>query len=240
MRMARWLAAILLVALPGAAWAGVSANDVDRVVRGIYADVPGTAFGDVNADGAAAVDDILAAVNGQRNPSWPGPYGAGSVEIELVKNSVTPPNGPRPLKTVIYYPTDTPSSDPGNQVVFNAPLVADVGALPLIMFSHGSCGIPVQSPFLNGLFASYGFIVAAPPHPGNQLSDPGCGSGGVQVDSYVNRPADISFVIDKMIELGADESSMFFGHVDGARVGMSGHSFGGLTTFRVAALDEPC
>jgi predicted dienelactone hydrolase len=177
-------------------------------------------------------------LNGLRNPTWPGPYGAGSVEIEFVKNSETPPNGPRPLRTVIYYPTDQPSEDPGSEIVIDAPFASDVGALPLIMFSHGSCGIPVQSPFLTGHLASYGFIVAAPPHPGNQLSDPGCGTPQAQVDSFLNRPADISFVIDEMLALNADASSMFFGHVDGERIGMSGHSFGGLTTFRVAALDD--
>jgi predicted dienelactone hydrolase len=160
------------------------------------------------------------------------------VEIEFVKNSETTPFGPRPLRTVIYYPTDQVSEDPGASVVVGAPFASDVGALPLIMFSHGSCGIPVQSPFLNGLLASYGFIVAAPPHPGNLLSDPGCGTPQAQVPSFVNRPADISFVIDRMLVLSNDESSMFFGHVDSSRIGMSGHSFGGLTTFRVAAWDD--
>lgn len=230
--------ALLVLAAPSLALSEVSVADVDRVVRGIYADAYGAATGDVDADGAARAADILGAVGGLRNPSWPGPYGAGSVEMEFVKNAETPPNGPRPLKTVIYYPTDQASADPGAQIVVNAPLATDIGAQPLIMFSHGSCGIPVQSPFLNGLLASYGFIVAAPPHPGNQLGEPNCGAREVQADSFLNRPADISFVIDQMIALSADESSMFFGHVDSTRIGMSGHSFGGLTTFRVAALDD--
>lgn len=236
--MARWVIVLLVLSVPVVGRGEVSVDDVNRVVRGIYEDAVGGSSGDVDADGSALAADILGALNGLRNPTWPGPYGAGSVEIVFTKNSATPPNGPRPLRTVVYYPTDQVSQNPGGEVIANAPLASEVGALPLIMFSHGSCGIPVQSPFLNGLFASYGFIVAAPPHPGNQLTDPMCGSPTNQVDSFVNRPIDISFVIDQMLALSEDDASMFFGHVDPARIGMTGHSFGGLTTFRVAALDD--
>lgn len=228
----------VIVFAPVAGRAEVSIADVDRVVRGIYEDAVGGSSGDVDADGSTLAADIIGALNGMRNPTWSGPYGAGSVQIEFVKNSETPPNGPRVLRTLIYYPTDQVSQNPGANVVPNAPFASGLGALPLIMFSHGSCGIPAQSPFLNGLFASYGFIVAAPPHPGNQLSDPGCGLPAAQVDSFVNRPPDVSFVLDQMLALNDDESSMFFGHVDATRIGMSGHSFGGLTTFRVSALDD--
>jgi predicted dienelactone hydrolase len=65
----------------------------------------------------------------------------------------------------------------------------------------------------------------------------GCGTLTAQANSFVNRPPDISFVIDRMVAFSEDESSMFFGHVDATRIGMAGHSFGGLTSFRVAALD---
>src|SRR5262245_48795247 len=119
--MARYLIVAAMLTLPALASAAVSEADVDRVVQGIYADEVGAAMGDVDADGAARAADILEAVNGMRNPTWPGPYGAGSVEITFTKNSESEPHGPRPLKTLIYYPTDQPSSDPGGQVMVNAP-----------------------------------------------------------------------------------------------------------------------
>jgi dienelactone hydrolase len=44
-------------------------------------------------------------------------------------------------------------------------------------------------------------------------------------------------VLDQIIAAGQDTSSPFFGAVDGSRVAMTGHSFGGLTTFLVASQD---
>jgi dienelactone hydrolase len=47
----------------------------------------------------------------------------------------------------------------------------------------------------------------------------------------------MSFVLDQIVAAGQDPSSPFFGAVDGSRVAMTGHSFGGLTTFLVASQD---
>ena len=71
----------VIVFSPVAGRAEVSVADVDRVVRGIYEDAVGGSSGDVDADGNALAADIVGALNGMRNPTWPGPYGAGSVEI---------------------------------------------------------------------------------------------------------------------------------------------------------------
>jgi predicted dienelactone hydrolase len=57
------------------------------------------------------------------------------------------------------------------------------------------------------------------------------------VASFLERPADMMFVLDQILAAGADPASPFFGLVDGTRVAMTGHSFGGMTTFRVAAMD---
>jgi predicted dienelactone hydrolase len=109
---------------------------------------------------------------------------------------------------------------------------------PLVMFSHGSCGYQEQSVFFTSLLASYGFIVAAPPHPGNSTHEIlTCGTPEAEADSLANRPADIMFVIDSLLALNADPTSFFFRAIDPDRIGMSGHSFGGLTTLLVSARD---
>ena len=64
-------------------------------------------------------------------------------------------------------------STPSTGGVLDAPLDLTARPLPILLFSHGSCGFPLQSKFLTALVASYGFIVAAPPHPGNRITDPG-------------------------------------------------------------------
>ena len=61
--------------------------------------------------------------------------------------------------------------------VVDAPLDASGGPYPVVLFSHGSCGYPLQSTFLTPLLASRGYIVVAPPHPGNTINEfPTCGT----------------------------------------------------------------
>src|SRR5262249_19130614 len=102
----------------------------------------------------------------------------------------------------------------------------------------GSCGFPAQSVFLTSLLATHGFIVIAPPHPGNTLSDfPSCGTFQAQVSSAQERPQDMIFVLDQILAADADPGSDFFGLVDETAIAMTGHSFGGLTTSLVQAIE---
>jgi dienelactone hydrolase len=169
-----------------------------------------------------------------------GPFGVGAMVITYTKPSAVNPANTRTLDTVIWYPTSPGASpiSPQYQAVLDAPLDDSGGPYPLLLFSHGSCGFPLQSTFLLPMIASYGFIVAAPPHPGNTINDfPSCGSGPAQAASFVERPKDMSFVLDQLLLANADSGSPFFGAIDPSKVGMSGHSFGGLTTYYVAAAD---
>jgi predicted dienelactone hydrolase len=85
--------------------------------------------------------------------------------------------------------------------------------------------------------ASRGFILAAPPHPGNTFG-PNCDTPEAEADSYANRPADVMFVADTFLGFERDASSPFHRHVRTKRLAVSGHSFGGQTTLRVAAMDR--
>jgi predicted dienelactone hydrolase len=89
---------------------------------------------------------------------------------------------------------------------------------------------------LTSFLASYGFVVAAPQHPGDTLAS--CGTQSNIYEGFVNRPADISFVIDSMLALNETPASFFHGAIDAARIGVMGHSFGGLTALRVCASDS--
>jgi predicted dienelactone hydrolase len=105
------------------------------------------------------------------------------------------------------------------------------------MFSHGSCGLPTQSTFLWPLLASRGYVVVAPPHPGNTLNDANCSSLGALVSATQERPQDIIFVLTQMLFANAIGSSPFYGMLDANRIGMAGHSFGGYTTYVAVASD---
>jgi len=169
-----------------------------------------------------------------------GPWEAGVHDFELTKDSVVSPGTPRTLRIVAWYPAAPGAGpiDPQSNAVIDAPLDAGGAPYPVLLFSHGSCGYPRQSIFLTGLLASHGFVVVAPSHPGNTLNEyPTCGTGAAQLDSYQERPQDVLFALDSMLAENADPMSILFGGLDENRIGMSGHSFGGLTTYLVTPLD---
>jgi dienelactone hydrolase len=169
-----------------------------------------------------------------------GPYAPGHRLVTWTKDSVASPGTPRPLATSIWYPAAAGSGpiDPATGGVADAPLDASGGPYPVVLFSHGLCGIPTQSRFLTPLLASWGFVVVAPPHPGNTLLDfPTCATPAAIATSLQERPQDVVFVLDRILEADQNPASPFFGAIDETRVGMTGHSFGGLTTYFVAAID---
>ena len=170
-----------------------------------------------------------------------GPYSAGFRDVRLVKQSANDPTQERVLNAVVWYPTTQGAGpiDSDSRAVRDAPLDASGGPYPVVMFSHGSCGFERQSLFLTPWLATHGFIVVSVPHPGNTLFEfPGCRTGDAQVKSAAERPRDMVFGLDWILAAGDDPASPFFGAVDSANVAMTGHSFGGLTTYLTTAIDK--
>jgi dienelactone hydrolase len=118
----------------------------------------------------------------------------------------------RPLTTLVWYP-------------------AVAGPWPLIVFAHGFAVGPDPYVSLCEAWAEAGYVVAAPRFP---LTDEAV--AGENLDEYDldNQPADVDFVIDA---LAAADGPMP-GLVDRTRIGVAGHSDGGLTALSVAA-DPP-
>ncbi|HWP64904.1 MAG TPA: hypothetical protein VNO26_03205 [Candidatus Limnocylindria bacterium] len=168
-----------------------------------------------------------------------GPFEAGVTHIVFTKQSAVDPLQPRPLDTYIWYPT-TPGAgtvNPTTGGVTDAPLDPSGAPYPIVLFSHGSCGYSLQSSIILSILASRGYVVVSPPHPGNTLQDglAVCGALATQVNSVVERPEDMIFVLDQMLAEHADPRSRFYNVLDPTRIAMTGHSFGGLTTFLVQA-----
>jgi dienelactone hydrolase len=175
------------------------------------------------------------------DPRHFGPYGVGVRTVHMTKDSVAMPGTERVLDTIVWYPTTAGAGPVDNQLkgVIDAPLDNSGGPYPLLMFSHGSCGYAFQSTFLTPLLASYGLVVAAPPHPGNTIFEfPTCSMPQSLASSALERPADIIYAADQLLAAAADNSSPFFDAIDPQRMGMSGHSFGGFTTYVVANRDS--
>ena len=144
-------------------------------------------------------------------------------------------------------PPSPPLADPcGTSVIVGLP-ISSRGPFPLLMFSHGSNVDPHFYVSLTEYLASHGYIVVAPEHTGNRFVDNyafaitglGCGTEALpsrpcrddDAKSAVDRPQDISFVLDQVL---AGNASVDPAVIDAARIGMYGHSFGGYTTLAVA------
>ncbi len=176
----------------------------------------------------------------------PGPYPVGVQTLALFDQSRlnVQGTGPRPVTVELWYPS-TPAAVAGvERYVVNlfgfdvarTPTYRDVarapGAFPVVLFSHGNGGIRFQSIFLATHLASHGYIVASPDHHGNTFLD--IGAGVIDARSFVNRPLDMRFVLDELLARNGTPGDFLAGAVDGSRVGMSGHSFGGFTTLALA------
>ena len=162
------------------------------------------------------------------DPGLLGPYPVGVTEITFERNSTTT-GEPRTLKTIIWYPADESARmQPDDQTlhgVVDAKVLQDNLPLPIIMFSHGSGGIPYQSTFYTRHLASHGFVVVAPPHPGNTTIDcfPCTDMAGL-LDSFRNRPDDITFALDSLLARSQDPASLFYNAL-GSRAGRNQRPF---------------
>ncbi|MDJ0507814.1 MAG: alpha/beta hydrolase [Crocosphaera sp.] len=110
------------------------------------------------------------------------------------------------------------------------------GKTPVIIFSHGLASRPEDFEDDAKQLASYGYLVALPQHPGsdlNQLQEmlQGFSRDIVKVDEFIDRPLDVSFVIDELERVNRRD---FGGRLDTNNVGVMGHSFGGYTALAIA------
>jgi len=108
---------------------------------------------------------------------------------------------------------------------------ASDGPFPLLAFSHGSQGIRYQSITLTEHWASHGFVVVAPDHPGNNLLDPESLDWTLVAD---DRPGQVVSAVDALLDRVADPEDRLADLVEGETYGMTGHSFGAWTTLVVA------
>jgi len=118
-------------------------------------------------------------------------------------------------------------------------------ACPVIIFSHGLGGSREGYWPLAEAWASAGFVVIQPTHPGSDtktLKDAGIlgmGAAARQAmadpDILAGRPHTITRLIDLLPTIQSHLSD-FHGTLDATRVGVGGHSFGAWTTLAVAGV----
>lgn len=110
------------------------------------------------------------------------------------------------------------------------------GPFPLIVFSHGQAAIRWQSTYYTVLLASHGYIVISTDHEGGTLYDVVRGELQSAVVGVQYRPDDVRYLLNRFTRLREDDP--LYGMIDAERIGVTGHSFGALTSFRIAAMDS--
>ncbi len=149
----------------------------------------------------------------------PGPHRAASRNYSFVdesrptaENRGAPGKPNRNLNTTLWYPEGYPEDIPD--------------LLPLIIHSHGILSERTELAYVAEALASRGYVVAAANYP---LTS-GETAGGANANDVINQPGDISFLIDSILALSGDEKP-FVGDIDETRIGLTGYSLGGLTTY---------
>jgi dienelactone hydrolase len=161
-----------------------------------------------------------------------------------------PPTTAAPVTTTTAPPTDlavsritrtfvdraraTVDPDPGH--ARSAPtrtLVTDIyipageGPYPLIVHAHGASGDARKFSILAGAWARHGYVVVIPNFP--LTSD--VSGGTVVLGDYANQPADLHFVLDRVLQLAATPNTPLTGKIDTHHIGLSGLSLGGATAY---------
>lgn len=198
------------------------------------------------------------------DPTKLGPYPVGVRTVTYEDTGRRKADGtPRRLVTEIWYPAvqssrgqPTVSYDllpifteaqqasigVGTLPKLDTPAVRDAepakthGPFPLIIFSHGQAAIRWQSTYYTVLLASHGYVVVSTDHEGGTLWDVVRGQLQNVAVGVETRPGDVIYLLNRMARLKEDDP--LFGLLDLERIGVTGHSFGALTSLRVAAMDK--
>ncbi len=127
-----------------------------------------------------------------------------------------------------------------NQAVRDARVAA--GTFPLVIFSHGNGGSRHQNTFWCDYLASYGYVIVSPDHTGNASltvikGKPIPHQGSQRSASAIDRPKDMSFLLDQMTLWNEGADSRFAGKLALEAVCAAGMSFGGMSVVDVTAAD---
>jgi predicted dienelactone hydrolase len=151
------------------------------------------------------------------------PSQAGNAQVKILNLSLNDQKRLRKIAVDIYWSTAaTPNK-------------------PVIVFSHGFASVRTDLRYLAEHLASHGYVVAALEHPGSNGANTDLALQGktrvVQPQEFLNRPQDISFVLDELEKLNQTPNHPLQGKLATTNVMVVGYSFGGGTALALAGAE---
>lgn len=119
---------------------------------------------------------------------------------------------------------------------------------PVVLFSHGLGGSCNNNPYLGNHWAARGYVAVFMQHAGSDEAvwrDEArpkrlqAMNQAASLENYLLRVKDVPAVLDQLERWNADKASALAGRMDLKKVGMSGHSFGAVTTQAVSGQTAP-
>lgn len=147
-------------------------------------------------------------------------------KIETLELTVTDDNRSREIPLLVYLPKSTKP-------------------VPVIVHSHGLGGTKNTSPFLGKHWAARGYLAVFVQHPGSDDSVwkniprtqiKRAMTAAASGENLMLRTGDIHALLDQLEKWNVDESSPLKGRMDLKHIGMSGHSFGAVTTQHIGGI----
>jgi predicted dienelactone hydrolase len=158
----------------------------------------------------------------------------------LVIDKSAPPPAPQDLTV-----KDT---DRDREIPIRIYLPAKKDATPVVFFSHGLGGSRAGSKFLGDHLAARGYVVVFLQHPGSDESiwkdQPAAERitnmrKAASAQNFQARVKDVPAVINQLEKWNSESGHMLSGRMNLKEVGMSGHSFGAVTTQAVSGQSFP-
>ncbi|QDU05917.1 Alpha/beta hydrolase family protein [Gimesia chilikensis] len=110
---------------------------------------------------------------------------------------------------------------------------------PVVLFSHGLGGARTGSQYLGEHWSARGYVVVYLQHPGSDeavwkdvpiLQRLRALKSATTLQNTVDRYQDVSAVLDQLTRWNDESQHQFHQRMDLSRIGMSGHSYGAVTT----------
>jgi dienelactone hydrolase len=160
---------------------------------------------------------------------------------------IQPDHMPHPVKMVRGGLTDSTRGNREIALKMYYPVAEDLKDIPLVIWSHGLGGSVDGAAFLSRHISSNGYVVLHVQHPGTDSSlwegKPGHAwdiirEANIPRSASLARFGDVPFVLDNLQEFLSLHPDIA-PQIDTKNIGMSGHSFGAMTTQVLMGMQFP-